>query len=178
MAIFGAGLAGSGISTTVDMDGAPATVLLATPFQINAVVPAGTHNLHVQTAYGQASQAVAAEAPAIFLVGSPPAGAVTNQDNSLNSPSNPLPRGQDLIIYCTGLGATVAQGKLSVAAVPVTVMLNGQAVTPAFSGLTPGISGLYRVNVPVSSTTPPGLSLSLVLEQGGQTSNTVTVALR
>ena len=48
---------------------------------------------------------VSAVAPAIFQIGNPAVGAVTNQDNTLNSLSTPLVRGQTLVIYCTGLGA-------------------------------------------------------------------------
>ena len=70
-------------------------------------------------------------------------------------PSNPLPRGQQLVIYCTGLGATMAQGQLSVAASPVTVLLNGQPLTPAFAGMTPGVPGLYQVNVAIPRQLPP-----------------------
>ena len=41
VSIFGAGLSGPGKATTVDMDGTPLRLLLATPFQINAEVPLG-----------------------------------------------------------------------------------------------------------------------------------------
>ena len=79
--IFGTGLAGAGSATTVDFDGTAATVLFATPFQINAVVPPGTdpgtHTLHVVSAFGSAQQTVTISpvAPAIFLIGSPQVGA-------------------------------------------------------------------------------------------------------
>jgi hypothetical protein len=39
---------------------------------------------------------------------------------------------------------------------------------------TPGVQGLYLVNVPVSSASPPGLAM----QHAGQTSNTITVAIR
>jgi len=184
MAIFGAGLAGPGASTAVDFDGESASVLSASPFQVNAIVPPdlapGTHTLRITSAYGTAQQTVTVStvAPAIFLVGSPAVGAVTNQDNSLNSPSNPLVRGQTLVVYATGLGAVVKQGQLSVTAVPVTVVLSGQELPVAFAGLTPGIPGLYQVNVAIPTATPPGLGISLTLKQGGQMSNIVSVTLQ
>jgi uncharacterized protein (TIGR03437 family) len=168
----------------VDLDGTPAPVLFASAFQVNAQVAAGVapgaHTLHLRSAYGTAQQAVtvAAVAPAIFLIGTPPAGAVTNQDGSLNLPDNPLARGQVLVIYATGLGPVVKQGAYSVTAAPVTVVLNGAAFPATFAGLTPGFTGLYQVNVVFPSNTPPGLGLSLTLSQAGQLSNGVTVALQ
>ncbi|MBZ5626251.1 MAG: hypothetical protein LAQ69_47340 [Acidobacteriia bacterium] len=94
MAIFGTGLGGAClslpcVSTTVDIDGTDASVLSASPFQINAVVPAsvapGAHTLTVHSAYGSAQQpiVVAAVAPAIFLIGNPPLGAVVNPNGTL-----------------------------------------------------------------------------------------------
>jgi len=180
--IFGTGLAGPATATTLDFDGTPATVLLASPFQVNAVVPPGispgNHTVHVVSAFGAAQQtvAVAAAAPAIFQIGR--LGAITNQDGALNSPSNPLPRGQALVIYCTGLGVTASQGQLQSVVTPVSVVLNGQTLKPSFAGQTPGFPGLYQVNVVVPANTPPGLGGTLALQQGGITSNVVNVAVQ
>jgi uncharacterized protein (TIGR03437 family) len=175
VAIFGSGLAGAGGTTTVDVDGAPAQVLGASPFQVNAVLPLeltpGTHTLRVRSLFGVAQQSVevAEAAPAIFLVGNPPVGALVNQDGSLNSPSNPLPRGQVLIIYATGLG-TVRQ--------PVTVILNGVELQPAYAGPAPGAPGEYQVNVVIPATMPPGSGLSCTLQQGNQAGNVVFAAVQ
>ncbi len=182
--IFGTGLAGSGTATTVDFDGTPATVFLASAFQVNAMVPAsivpGSHILTVRSPFGTARQTVTVSATSsgIFLIGNPPMGAIVNQDGSLNSPSAPLPRGQYMVIYATGLGAVTRQGNFSVAATPVTVVLNGQDLPVLFAGLTPGSPGLYQVNVVVPAATPPGLGLTLALKQAGQLSNVVTVAVQ
>ena len=182
--IFGTGLSGPGAATTVDFDGTPATLLAATPFQINAVVPPatapGAHTLRVVSPFGSAQQTVTVSpvAPAIFLVGNPPVGAVENQDGSLNGSSNPLPRGQVLVIYATGLGAVARQGQLSVATTPVTVVLNGQSLPTAYAGLAPGATGEYQVNVAIPANTPPGSAIPLALQQGGQLSNTVLVAVQ
>ena len=183
MAIFGAGLSAPGGATTVDMDGAAATVLWASAFQINAQVPPGiapgVHTLHVSNVYGaaQQSESVSAVAPAIFLMGNSSTGAVLNQDFSMNGPANPLPRGQVLVVYATGLGAVMKQGQLSVTAATVTALVNGQELPVQFSGLAPGYVGLYQVNVPIPAATAPGLGVSLTLKEGGQMSNTVAVAL-
>ena len=188
MAIFGTGLAGPGVpsgpATTVDMDGTIATVLWASGFQINAQVPAGiapgVHTLRVRSVYGTAQQSVSvsAIAPEIFLIGNSGMGAVLNQDFSMNGPANPLPRGQVLVVYSTGLGAVAKQGQLSVTTTAVTAVVNGQELAVQFAGLAPGYIGLYQVNVPIPAGTPPGLGISLTLKEGGQLSNTVAVALQ
>jgi uncharacterized protein (TIGR03437 family) len=183
MAIFGAGLSGTGSTTTVDMDGTVATVLWASGFQINAQVPPGiapgVHTLRVSSAYGVVQQSVnvSAVAPAIFAMGSPGAGAVLNQDFSINGPANPLPRGEALVVYATGLGTVARQGQLSATTSTVTVVVNGQELPAEFAGLAPGYIGLYQVNVAIPAAMPPGLGVSLTLKEGGQLSNSVTVAL-
>jgi uncharacterized protein (TIGR03437 family) len=185
VSIFGVGLAGPGKETAVDMDGTALRMLLATPFQINAEVPLvmapGVHSLRVQSAYGSMQQTVtvSAVAPGIFLlIGNPPIGAITNQNYSLIEPSNPLPRGQAMVIFATGLGAVTQSGQLSVTSAPVTVVLNGTELPPAFAGLAPGYIGLYQVNVLIPPSTPPGLGIPLTLRVGGQTSNTVSVSVQ
>ncbi len=184
MVVFGNGLAGSGAATVVAIDGAPVPVLAATPFQANVLIPAdvapGTHTLMVQSAFGSAQQTIviSAVAPAIFLVGNPPMGAVVNQDGTLNAPSNPAARGQVVVIYATGLGATATQGQLSPTITPVTVVLNGQEMPVAFAGLAPGTNGEYQVNFVIPTAFPPGLGISITLKQGGQLSNPVTLALQ
>jgi uncharacterized protein (TIGR03437 family) len=184
MAIFGTGLSGPGGATAVDMDGVAATVLWASAFQINAQVPPGiapgVHTLRVRSAYGVAQQSVgvSAIAPAIFLMGNSGMGAVLNQDFSMNGPANPLPRGQVLVVYATGLGAVARQGQLSVTTAPVTAVVNGQELPAQFAGLAPGYVGLYQVNVPIPAATPPGLGVSLTLKEGGQLSNSVAIALQ
>src|ERR1035437_3237280 len=184
LAIFGTGLSAPGGATTVDMDGVAATVLWASPFQINAQVPPGiapgVHTLRVGSVYGVAQQSVgvSAIAPAIFLTGNSGMGAVLNQDFSMNGPANPLPRGQVLVVYATGLGAVARQGPLSVTTAAVTAVVNGQELPAQFAGLAPGYVGLYQVNVPIPAATPPGLGVSLTLKEGGQLSNAVAVALQ
>jgi uncharacterized protein (TIGR03437 family) len=179
--IFGSGLSGA----AVDFDGTPAAVLAAFPFQVNAQVPVsvapGTHTLSVKSTFGSAQQMVtiSAVSPAIFLVGNPPSGAVENQDGTLNLTSNPLPRGQVLIVYCTGLGpVTGSNNGLFTTNSTITVNLSGTELPVAFAGLTPGFTGLYQVNVPIPPGTPPASGLSLKIDGLGQSSNSVQVAIQ
>jgi len=184
MAIFGTGLSGAGTATTVGVDGTAAAILLASAFQVNAQIPPGTapglHTVQLKSAYGTAQQqiAVSTVAPAIFLLSGGSQGAVLNQDNSINAPLTPLPRGQVLQVYATGLGATVKQGPYSVASTTVTAVVNGTELATSFAGLAPGFVGVYQVNIPIPTTIPPGSGISLTLKQGGQLSNTVPIALQ
>jgi uncharacterized protein (TIGR03437 family) len=184
ISIFGSGLSDPSVQSALDMDGTALPVLLASPFQINAVVPAdvpaGSHTLTVHSAFGAAQQqiTVAAVAPGIFQLGNPPVGAITNVSYALIGPANPLPRGQSLVIFATGLGTVTENGELSNTNATVTVVLNGAELPVQFAGLAPGYAGLYQVNVAVPSSTPPGLGIPLSLKVGGQLSNTVTTAIQ
>jgi uncharacterized protein (TIGR03437 family) len=184
VSIFGSGLAGAGKATTVDLDGIDMRVLFATPFQINAEVPTGAttgaHVLHVQSAYGSGQQqvSVSAVAPGIFLVGNPPAGAVTNTAYGLVGPLNPLARGQTAVVWATGLGAVRVSGGVSVTSAGVTAVLGGVELPVQFAGPAPGFPGLYQVNVLIPQGTPPDAGVSLALKVGGQLSNPVMLVLQ
>ena len=143
-----------GKATTVDMDGvADARCCSRRRFRSMRRYRLRWHQaciiLRVQSAYGSSQQAVtvSAVAPGIFLIGNPPIGAITNQNFNLVGPSNPLPRGQALVIFATGLGAVTQSGQLSRTNAPVTVLLNGTELPASFAGLAPGFIGLYQVNV-------------------------------
>jgi uncharacterized protein (TIGR03437 family) len=60
----------------------------------------------------------------------------------------------------------------------VTVLLNTTELPVSFAGLAPGFIGLYQVNVTIPAATPPGLGIPLALKAGGQTGNSVLVALQ
>ena len=106
---------------------------------------------------------------------SPLQAAITNQDNSLNTSSNPAGRGSSIAIYGTGFGAVDSS---SVVTTPVTAVINGITLVPSFVGLSSSTPGLYQVTVPLPTSLPPGLSLPLYLSQEGVTSNAVTVAVQ
>jgi len=179
ISIFGAGLA----NAAVEVSGQSAPILASLPFQINAQIPLsvapGAAIVSVTSPAGSAQQSITISpvAPAIFSVTATQA-AITNQDNSLNSSSNPALRGSTIVVYGTGFGAVSASGKLSVAAMPVTALIGGVPIAAAFAGLTPGAVGLYQANIPLPSTLPPGLNLPLLLTQAGVLSNTVNVAIQ
>lgn len=183
VSIFGVGLAKEGGKTTVTVSGLDASVLTATPFQLNAQIPlelpAGSHLLQVNSPFGQGEAQISLleNAPAIFRLGTRQ-GAIVNQDGSINSASTPAKRGQTIVIYATGLGAVAASGNLSIASKPVTVVIGGSAIIPFFAGLTPGFVGLYQVNATLPTSMAPGLDMPLSLRQGGAVSLPVDVSLQ
>ena len=180
ISIFGSGF---GSSSTVTVNGEPAKIFGSMAFQINAQIPAdiapGTATVNISSPNGTTSAqiTVRAVAPEIFLI-SPAQAAITNQDNSLNTPTNPAFRGAAIVIYATGFGAVKPQNGLNVATTPMTVVVGGTELVTAFAGLTPGAIGLYQANVILPQNLPPGLTLPLFLKQGGATSNIAMVAVQ
>jgi len=158
------------------------------PFQVNAQIPPDTAPgpavLSVSSGNGAAQQTIPIRevAPAIFSIGEGQA-AITNQDNQINTASNPASRGAAIVIYGTGFGATAtgqagSLGSLSSVRTQLTVVIGGQELTTFFAGLTPGVMGLYQANVVLPETLPPGLSLPLYLKQGSSTSSVVNIAVQ
>ena len=101
-----------------------------------------------------------------------------------NAPAKP---GDVLVVYCAGLGAVspaIAAGVpapftvLTNTVNPVSVFIGGQAVTPLFSGLTPGFTGLYQVNVTVPTGLPDNDFTPFAMSVAGQDSPAVTFSVR
>jgi uncharacterized protein (TIGR03437 family) len=181
--IYGSGFGSDPANAKVEFNGTAGRLVAVFPFQINVQIPEsiapGTASLRVTTANGSAEQPIALRdvAPAIYLL-DPGQAAITNQNNQVNTPSNPAKRGEAVIIYMTGLGVTKAQGTLRAAVAPVTVVLGGAELTPFYAGWTPAAPGVYQVNVIVPPALPPGLTLDLYVNQGAAASNRVAVAIQ
>ncbi len=183
VSIFGAGLAASATPPTVEVDGVAAVISFASPFQINAQIPPstapGTSTLRLRSPFGTVDQPVTVSlvAPAVFTLGVG-VGAIVNQDEQINSPFAPASRGQVIVVYGTGFGATRAQGALQVASTPMTATLSGRPLTVNYAGLTPGFIGLYQANLLIPNDLPPALDYQLVLRQATVDSNPVNVAVQ
>jgi uncharacterized protein (TIGR03437 family) len=111
--------------------------------------------------------------------------APTGSINGLGT--EPVSRGDYLTIYCTGLGdvtnrppdgAAASATELSYTLGAPTVMIGGVAAPVSFSGLAPGFTGLYQVNVQVPTNVPPGNAVPLTISNGGSVSNSVTFAVQ
>jgi len=94
--------------------------------------------------------------------------------------------GQVVVIYCSGLGATtpaVASGQAApsnpLALVTPTPVVNigGASAVVQFAGMTPGLVGLYQINVVVPAGVS-GAAVPVSITHLGVTSNTVTMVVR
>jgi uncharacterized protein (TIGR03437 family) len=149
--------------TSVALNGTPMAMTYASPTQINAVLPPdalGAATLRVTTASGSGDTPVniTDTAPAIFP------SAITHANGALVSASAPVIPGETLEIYMTGLGrvdGTLATGQPAPASpllhvlAPVVVQIGDtMQLPPDFAGLTPGLAGVYQVNVVVPQNLP------------------------
>ncbi len=128
--------------------------------------------------------------PGIFSLSSSGSGqaAVLNEDNTQNFATNPAARGSVIQIFATGAGVTnpllaagqaaPTSGSLVLTQVQPTVTIGGVNAPVQFSGLAPGFVGLWQINATVPMNAPTGASVALVISAGGQTSNTVTIAVQ
>ena len=133
---------------------------------------------------------MAAAAPGIFSTDGQSQGIIEGFDGTnykLADASNPVTAGQTIVIYCTGLGEvspSITAGNptplspLSNTVNKVTVTIGGQDAPVAFSGLTPGQTGLYQVNAVVPAGVAPGSQVQVVMTAAGQQSAPVTIAVR
>jgi uncharacterized protein (TIGR03437 family) len=109
----------------------------------------------------------------VYVIGP---GGVETQANG----NAPAAAGNPVVIYCVGLGAVspeisagsiVPYSPLSNANAPVTVTFGNQTVPAAFAGLTPGLAGLYQVNVNVPPGVTPGNQVPVTISVGGKSSS-------
>jgi uncharacterized protein (TIGR03437 family) len=129
------------------------------------------------------------QAPAIFQSGTagPETGLATivrTNDNQLVTPTNPIHPGDSIVIYATGLGVTAPavatgqaapSGTLASAIMSPAVTLGGVSMSISYAGLVPGEVGVYQINAVAPPGIPQGLSIPLVINQGG---GTTTVNVR
>ena len=161
--------------TSVTFDGIQAPLLYVSSSQINTVVPfAAKNTTHVCVIYffnapSCMDAALTTASPGIFFTipatpGSQSYAAAVNQDTTINSATNPAPRGSLIAIFATGLGplsSTPADGTLSVGLPLLTQNLTVQIAypsgqlhattlsteTPAWVGQAPDeIAGLSQIN--------------------------------
>jgi uncharacterized protein (TIGR03437 family) len=165
----------------------PGHLSYASPNQINVQVPwelAGQKSAQMKVTidftYGNVfTIPIALYSPAFFEIAP---GEVAAEDLSYTviTPSHPAIHGNIVTLYANGLGpvsnqpvsgdpspgaATLAQTTTT----PVVTFGTTAATTVSFSGLTPGIAGLYQINVTVPSTLAPG-NYPLTVAIGGVTS--------
>ena len=188
--IFGSNL-GNGDNTTVYINGFAAPVFYASPGQFNVQVPweatgFAPFGMIVNGAPSNVQFAtVSTYSPDVFMV-SPALGAITHADGSLVSDTSPAAANEVVVVYATGLGpvsgAMVTGSPASSTSLQPTTPQQATATfgnIPAavwFSGLTPGFTGLYQVNVQVPANLPP--FSPLVIGIGGTSAPPVPLPIR
>jgi uncharacterized protein (TIGR03437 family) len=177
----------------VNVNGKAAPIFYLSPGQINFQVPwatstgAGSVTVNVNGGSSNSiSVPVSAAAPGLFFDQASGAAIVQNSDFSLNTSSNPAPRGGTIIAYLTGSGPLSPAQSDGVPA-PTTSLVNMTAAYSAqigtapaqvtFAGLAPGFIGLVQMNIVVPPTLTPG-TYSLTVTVGGETSNSATIAVK
>lgn len=169
---------------TVRFDDIPAPLYFVRHDQIDVQVPfevAGHPDTKIvvqfQTGSDQIRVPVSAAAPGIFIwTGSQ--GAVLNQDNSINSLTNPAPRGNAVVIFATGQGLVspaipsghpAPDSPLS-GANAVTATIGGLPALVLFGGMSPRYVGLFQVNAIVPDGVTPGPAVPVQIKVGDQAS--------
>jgi uncharacterized protein (TIGR03437 family) len=179
-------------------DGRPAPMIYGSASQANVIVPyeiSGQTATTISLQFGGVTSAawtvpVAASAPGIFTLGSNGLGpaAVLNQDNSVNSATNPAPRGSIIQIYATGEGETSPHGvtgsvigtDLKTPVLSVKVSIGGQDAVVQYAGSAgASVAGLFQVNAVIPPSVAPGAALPIAVSVGGVPSqNGVTIAVQ
>src|SRR5207253_627574 len=158
--------------------------------QPGATVPVSVV-LNGQT-YSVGTVTVKTDIPGIFKLGvtsTDNRAAVLNQDNSINSPTNPASPGQYVVIFATTggtLSSTLADGQpapLTGGVInitdPATLTIGGIDAQILFIGLAPGFAGLVQINavVPAGLTTNSAVPLVLTVGGAGSSAETATIAV-
>lgn len=183
--------------TQVLIAGQPVPLQFVSEGQINAIIP---YDIPVNTQQQVVIRrgltitvpepvTIAPAQPAVFTVDSTGKGQGIVVDTSFRvvNAGNPAAEGDALIVLCTGLGEVappVAAGSpgpsdpLAVTATPVQATLGGVPAAVGFSGLAPGLIGIYQVNLTVPGGIPPGDQVPVILTIGDRASPPVTVSIR
>jgi uncharacterized protein (TIGR03437 family) len=183
-----------GVSVT--MNNLPAPLYFVSGTQIAALVP---FNLQGQRATivvdnnGAKSNPVdvpiAPTAPGIFSLdknGIGP-GAILHPDFRVVTAGSPAKRGETIQVYLTGLGPvapTIADGAPGRGAEPFNrttqtpkVHIGSKVGTVTYSGLAPGLPGLYQLNVVIPNDAPTGSAIPLAIETVEHFHDQVDVAI-
>jgi uncharacterized protein (TIGR03437 family) len=172
--------------TQVLFDGQPAPLVSVQPGQISLQVPygvAGSTELEVLNKGAsrfKQTLPVADSAPGVF-------GAITNQDGSLNSATNPAARDSVVTLYATGEGVLDPAGvtgrpgqpPFGQPVLPVTLRMGGNFAQIVFAGSAAGRVGVLQINARVPGGFVQTGILPVVLQVGTASSQSgVTIAVK
>jgi uncharacterized protein (TIGR03437 family) len=111
---------------------------------------------------------------------------VKTDRTTLAKTGSPAARGDEVIIFCTGLGEVTPALESGVPAPdpaprvvsPVRVTIGGVEATVRVAELTPGVTGRYQVRVAVPADAPLGDDVPVVVTVAGRSSQPATMAIR
>jgi uncharacterized protein (TIGR03437 family) len=177
------------------VNGVPVPMLFVSSTLMNAQLPFqvdGNVTMILRTPGGVSDNfnlTILPAAPSVFRTGV--AGPQTDlptvlrdKNGALVTPSNPIHRGDAIVIYLTGMGRTSPAVETGVAApsnplasalIPPVVTLGGVELPVTFAGLTPGEVGVYQINASVPSAVPLGMEVPLTISQS---SGATAIAVR
>jgi uncharacterized protein (TIGR03437 family) len=190
-------------NVSVRVNNVPAPLFFVSPAQINFQIPqlgAGTYRVQVlkgSAVIASGSVAVAPAAPALFTENQQGTGQAValNEDGRRNGPAppagvsdttarRPAHAGEVVQLFGTGGGVTspVAEaGAAAAAAAPTllsaTAQVGGIRAEVLYSGASPGLVGVWQVNVRVPSSAPTGSAVPVVVTVNNKPGNTVMVAI-
>ena len=179
-------------------DGVPAPIIYTSSTQSTVMVPyavAGKTSTQLQVrSQGVLSipttLAVTTAAPGLFTLNQNGggAGAIVNQDGSVNSAGAPAAKDSVVLIYLTGDGQTtptgvdgqLAVGTLPSTAAPVSVRIGNRDARVLYAGVAPqSVAGFTQLNVTIPSDAPSGDAVPLIVTVGSaSTQPGVTLAIR
>jgi uncharacterized protein (TIGR03437 family) len=193
-------------NTAVYVNGVAAPLFFTSDGQLNFQVPYSTFpglaSVIVLREDGTAAQGyvnVYPTAPALFAANASGRGQAValnadytpNGDPATNALAKRAAKGSYVFLFGTGTGAQLSNGQAYVPndgegasgnplietnALP-SVTIGGRAATVGFSGLVPGLVGLWQLNVQVPLDAPSGRNVDVLVSWGNRVSNQVTLAL-
>ncbi len=171
-----------------------APLYYVSPTQINAVVPysepADGSFLDIKVVNNGTESNIASvyswvASPGVFTLTANGIGdgAIRHLDGSIVTPDNPAKVGETVSMFLTGLGevspaltegAVPPNSPLSNAVLP-DIFIDGQQAKVLFAGLTPGLAGLYQVNMTIPTGVTTGESVGIEIDAYDANDNFVTV---
>jgi uncharacterized protein (TIGR03437 family) len=169
------------------VNGFAAPMFFVSPSQINAQIPYsvdGAVSIVLRTPGGVSDtfrMTLRPAAPGVFQIPIPDTSLTTpavynGRNGGLATGSNPVKRGDHIVIFLTGMGRTsppVVAGDpapadpLAETVILPEVRLGGHSLPVYFAGLSPGGAGVYQINAEVSRSVPAGMSIPLEIVAGG-----------
>ena len=170
----------------VVVGGRAAPLYYVSPTQVNFQVSSRLETPGQALAEIKVGGATVARTQVTTLAGTPGVYVAVDLNYRPISAAVPAERGQPIIIFATGhgeLSEAIEDGAPAPAATPITtktkprVTIGGVEAEVLFSGLTPGLAGLWQINAVVPAGAPVGANVPLVVTQG-LTGNTLPLVIR